>query len=72
MDDGTLHRETDRDDGAATRENLSSVLTPTSGQKKTGCSATEDGLRLEILDKRSRGIVLSMSLKTGAYQPRGN
>ena len=27
---------------------------------KPGCTATEDGLRLEILDLESRGIVLSM------------
>ena len=29
-------------------------------QHKLGCSFTEDGKRLEILDLKSRGIVLSM------------
>ena len=29
-------------------------------QHKPGCTATEDGLRLEILDLENRGIVLSM------------
>ena len=33
---------------------------------KPGCTATEDGYRLEITDLESKGIVLSMKRKTKA------
>ena len=39
-------------------------------QHKPGCTVTEDGSRLEILDLESRGIVLSMQQKKGAEQLR--
>ena len=35
-------------------------------QHKPACTATEDGLRLEILDVGSRGIVLSKQI---TYEP---
>ena len=38
---------------------------------KPGCTATEDGLRPEILDLGSREIVLSVSENKGADQLRG-
>ena len=37
-----------------------------------GCTVTEDGLRLKILDLESRGIVLSMQWKKGADQLPSN
>ena len=38
---------------------------------KPGCTVTEDGKRLEILDLESRGIVLSCSENKGVDQLRG-
>ena len=39
---------------------------------KPGCTATEDGKRLEISDLESRGIALSVLRNKGADQLRGN
>ena len=40
-------------------------------QHKLGCTASEDGYRLEISELESRGIVLSMNENKGADQGRG-
>ena len=42
------------------RHEKSSVLVSDLVRHKPGCTATEDGQRLEISDLESRGIVLSM------------
>ena len=42
------------------RHEKTNVLVSDMVRHKPGCTATEDGLRLEISDLESRGIVLSM------------
>ena len=42
------------------RHEKTSILVSDRVRHKPGCTATEDGLRLEISDLESRGIVLSM------------
>ena len=42
------------------RHEKTSILVFDLVQHKPGCTATEDGQRLEILDLESRGITLSM------------
>ena len=42
------------------RREITNVLVSDLVQHKPGCTATEDGQRLEISDLESRGIVLSM------------
>ena len=42
------------------RHEKTNILVSELVQHKPGCTATEDGQRLEISDLESRGIVLSM------------
>ena len=42
------------------RREKTNILVSNQVQHKPGCTATEDGWRLEISDLESRGIVLSM------------
>ena len=42
------------------RHEKTNVLVSDQVRHKPGCTATEDGQRLEILDLESKGIVLSM------------